>query len=173
LREAWSIIHGAGLGAALLILFPVVLAGLVLMGREWFNQKGSGSYIRFLIGGAWIITILAWLTDVVGSYLPYAWYRVQPPEGVTNLSNFPRAYLLSRPHLAVWDSVGMEWKEHLGWVVPLLCTAASYILLVYGKRLMDQPKLRMVVTTLFAIAFIAAAMTGLLGIFITKLAPVR
>ncbi|MGE5551369.1 MAG: hypothetical protein ACM3ZC_12690 [Bacteroidota bacterium] len=67
----------------------------------------------------------------------------------------------------------MKWKKYLGWVVPILCTAASYVLTVYGKRLKDQPKIIMALMTLFAIAFITGGITGLLGVFITKLAPVR
>ena len=173
LREAWSIIHGVGFGTAFLILFPAVLLGLFFLGRGWVDGKVPGSYVRFLVVGAWTITVLAWLTDIVGSYVPYPWYRVQPPEGITNLRNFPKSYLRSRSHLAVWENFGMKWKEYLGWVVPILSTAASYILLVYGKRLIDQPKLRKAVMTLFLIAFITGGITGLLGIFITKLAPVR
>jgi len=173
LQETWSIIHGAGFGLGLLLLFPLVIGGLVLLGRRWLEANAPDSYLRFLVGGAWILTSLAWLTDIMGTYLPYPRYRVQPPHGATNLRDFARSYLLSRSDLAIWENIGMKWKEHLGWIVPILCTAAVYIILVYGWRLADQPRIRKAVMTLLMIAFIAAGITGYLGILITKLAPVR
>lgn len=133
----------------------------------------SGDPTRRLVVGAWITAALALLTDIVGTYLPYPWYRAKPPASVTNLRDFPQSYLLSRPDLAIWHNVAMEWKEYLGWAVPFLCTAAAYIPLVYGKRLIGASKLRKAVMTFLVIAFIAASITGYLGIFITKLAPVR
>lgn len=172
LKEGWSIIHGAVLGGGFLLLFPVVIAGLFLLGRKSISKKMNGTFIRFLVCTALIVTALAWLTDIVGTYLPYPWYRVKPPEDVTNLIKYPRSYLLSVPYLAVWKK-GMEWKEYLGWVVPILCTPASYLLSVYGTSLDDDLKLKMAVLTLFFIAFITAGITGLIGILITKLAPVR
>lgn len=172
LKEAWSVIHGTVLGGGFLLLFPLVIAGLFLLGRRSINVKMNDTFIRFLFFSALIVTALAWLTDLVGTYLPYPWYRAEPPKDVTNLLKYPRSYLLSVPHLAVWKK-GMEWKEYLGWVVPILCTPATYLLSVYGTSLKDDPKLKMAVLVLFIIAFITAGVTGLIGILITKLAPVR
>lgn len=97
LREAWSIIHGVGFGAAFLLLFPAVIMGLHLLGKGRFNEKTPGSYLRFLILGAWLITVLAWLTDIMGSYVSYPWYRVQPPEGIANLRDFPKFFCFPGP----------------------------------------------------------------------------
>lgn len=172
LKEAWSIFHGTVLGGGFLLLFPVVIAGLFLLGSKSISEKMNGTYIRFLVSMALIVTALAWLTDIIGTYLPYPGYRVKPPDDVTNLLKYPRSYLLSVPYLAVWEK-GMHWKEYLGWVVPILCTPASYILSVYGKSLEDVPKLRKAVLIVFLIAFITAGIAGILGMLVTKLAPVR
>jgi hypothetical protein len=173
LREAWSIIHGVGFGAALILLFPVVIAGLFILGKGWIDEKMRLGYLKVLAAGAWTAAVLAWLTDIVGSYIPYVWYRARPPQGTTSLLDYPRSYLLSVPHLAAWESFGMEWKEHLGWIVPILCTASAYIISTYGMRLINDTKLRKTVMMLLIIAFVASVITGLLAVFITKLAPVR
>lgn len=137
------------------------------------DERVNVVYLQFLAYIALIISVLAWLTNIVGTYLPYPWYLAESPEDTANLIKFPSSYLLSVPHLAIWHEVGMEWKEHLGWIVPILSTPATYILFVYKKTISYYSKLRAAILTLFIVAFIASAITALIGIIITKLAPVR
>lgn len=173
LKEAWSFFHGTVLGGGFLLLFPVVIAGLFLLGRKLINERMKEAYILFLFYAALIVTVFSWLTNIVGTYIPYPWYRAEPAEGITNLLKYPRSYLLSVPYLAIWHEAGMGLKEFLGWVVPILCTPAVYILSGYGKLLDDDPQLRMAILTLFLIAFMAAGITGLIGVVVEKLASVR
>jgi hypothetical protein len=65
----------------------------------------------------------------------------------------------------------MEWKEHVAWVAPLLATAVAFIAFSYGHRLVADSKLRNVTIALFVIAFAAAAVAGMLGAFLNKVAP--
>ena len=177
-REIFSLLHGMGMGALLLVVFPVVLGGLWFLRPEWVTGEVVKRYLAFLKIGAWIVSISAWLTVIIGSYVPYPWYRANPPAGAGPLigldtSNYPRSYLLADPHLAFWHNFGMEWKEHLGWIVPILTTTVAFLVTYYSIRLMDEPKVRKAAIVLFTIAFIAAAISGFLGALITKLAPVR
>jgi VIT1/CCC1 family predicted Fe2+/Mn2+ transporter len=86
---------------------------------------------------------------------------------------FPRSYLLANPHLAEWHSFGMEWKEHVAWAAPILATAAAFLVLYYGPRLVREPKARWAALVLLTMGFGAAAIAGALGALITKAAPVR
>jgi hypothetical protein len=67
----------------------------------------------------------------------------------------------------------MEWKEHVAWISPILATAVAFIVLYYGNQLIVDKKLRYTAMALFAVAFAAAGIAGLMGAFITKAAPIE
>ncbi|MEE4111310.1 MAG: hypothetical protein V2I40_00755 [Desulfobacteraceae bacterium] len=118
------------------------------------------------------MAVIAWLTVITGTYIAYPWYRAKPPEGTTDLMEFPRYYLLSIPNLSAWHRFGMEWKEHVAWFAPILATAVAFVVWKSGVQLAESSKLRNSVLVLFSLAFFAAAIAGLFGAFITKAAPV-
>jgi len=171
-RELWGAIHGMVLGAVFLLAFAGGLAGLYSLRPEWVTVSGIQERVRRLIAGTWIMAVVAWLTVITGTYIVYPWYRAAPPPGA-DLSLYPRSYLLSRPELAAWHTFGMEWKEHIAWVTPILATAVAYMALRYGRRLAEEPAIRRGMMILFTIAFATAGVAGLFGAFITKVAPIR
>jgi hypothetical protein len=116
---------------------------------------------------------VAWLTVFTGTYMVYPWYRAKPPADIANLAQFPRSYLLANPNLAAWHTFGMEWKEHVGWLSPMLATTVAYVVARYGPRLANEPKIRQSLVVLFTIAFLSAAVAGLFGAFLNKVAPIR
>jgi hypothetical protein len=59
-----------------------------------------------------------------------------------DLTQYPRSYLLENPELAAWHNFGMEWKEHVAWMSPILATAVAYVVLRYGLRLSEAPEVR-------------------------------
>jgi len=160
-----------GLGALFLLAFAGGLAGLYGLRREWETVAGIREQVRRLSAGTWIMALLAWLTVIVGTWVVYPWYRASPPEGA-DLRGYPRSYLLSDSNLAAWHTFGMEWKEHVAWLSPILATAVAYVVLRYGFRLADAPLVRWALIVLFVLAFLAAGVGGLLGAFITKVAPI-
>lgn len=170
-REFWTALHGMGLGALFLLAFAGGLAGLYGLRREWETVAGIREQVRRLSAGTWVMAILAWLTVIVGTWVVYPWYRASPPEGA-DLKEYPRSYLLSDSNLAAWHTFGMEWKEHVAWLSPILATAVAYVVLRYGFRLADAPSVRWALIVLFILAFLAAGVGGLLGAFITKVAPI-
>lgn len=176
-HEIVTILHGMVMGGLLLLSFPPVLTWLACLRPEWITDKGLKKHIGLVMGGTWVISIFSWLTVVIGSYLPYPWYRLKPltGEGLTvgiDLMKYPAAYLLAHPNLAAWEEVAMEWKEHAGWIVPILATTVAFIVMYYNNRLLEQPKIRKALFVLLSIAFVVAALCGLLGALINKLAPV-
>lgn len=170
-REFWTVIHGMGLGAIFLLSFAGGLAGLYSLRPEWVTVAGINERIRRLDIGTWVMAVTAWLTVITGTYIAYPWYRAKPPENVTNLSDFPRSFLLSVPDLAQWHTFGMEWKEHVAWFSPILATAVAFVVWRYGDQIAENPKLRNTLIILFVLAFAAAGIAGLFGAFITKAAP--
>ena len=170
-REFWTVIHGMGLGAIFLLSFAGGLAGLYSLRPEWVTVSGVRERVRRLDVGTWVMAVAAWLTVITGTYIVYPWYRAAPPEGLTDLSDYPRSLLLSVPNLAAWHTFGMEWKEHVAWFAPILATAVAFVVWRYGERIAEMPKLRNALIILFVLAFAAAAIAGLFGAFITKAAP--
>lgn len=171
-REILTIIHGMVLGGLLLLVFSGVLAGLWGLRRYGSIEVAAGRHFRTLFIGMIAITALAWLTVITGTYLPYPWYRATPPSNA-DLAQFPMAYLLSNPHLAFWEDYGLEWKEHLAWFAPILMTAATFIIIRYREKLFNKKNILRAVTVFLFMAFIAAAIAGILGALVTKIAPVR
>ncbi len=172
-RELWGVIHGMGLGALFLLAFAGGFAGLWSLRPEWVTVAGLQERIRRLSAGTWIMAVIAWLTVITGSFIVYPWYRATPPPGTTDLSQFPRSFLVASPSLAGWHNFGMEWKEHVAWLAPILATAVAYVVARYGARLANEPQIRQAVMVVFTLAFISAAIAGLFGAFITKAAPVH
>ena len=177
-HEMVAILHGMVTGGILLLAFPAILAWLSCLRPEWITGKGLKKHLGLLKAGTWVISIFSWLTVIIGSYFPYAWYRLKPPTGThltagLDLTKYPAAYLLAHPNLAAWEEVAMEWKEHAGWVVPILATTVAFLVMYYNTRLLEEPKIRRAIFVLLGIAFVVAALCGMLGALINKLAPVR
>lgn len=170
-RELWTVIHGMGLGAIFLLSFAGGLAGLYSLRPEWVTVTGVKERVMRLTVGTWVMAVVSWLTVVSGTYIVYPWYRAKPPEGLTDLTAYPRYLLLSVPHLAEWHNFGMEWKEHVAWFSPILAVAVAFVVWRYGAKLAEMPKLRNALMVLFVLAFAAAGIAGLFGAFITKAAP--
>jgi len=171
-REVWSLIHGLVFGALFLLAFAGGLAELWSFRADLLTASGAEERLRRLVLGTCLMAVVAWLTVLTGTYIVYPWYRASPPPRA-DLTLYPRSYLLSRPELRMWHTFGMEWKEHVGWVAPILATAVTYVVLRYRVRLAHDNTLRRALIVLFSLAFLAAAVAGLLGAMITKAAPVR
>jgi hypothetical protein len=171
-REFWTLMHGMGLGVIFLLAFAGGLAGLWSLRSEWVTVAGMQERMRRLRAGTWIMAIVAWLTVLTGTYIAYPWYRAMPQAGA-DLVHFPRSYLLANPHLAAWHTFGMEWKEHVTWLAPMLATSVAYVVVRYSTRLASQEQIRLALMVLFTLAFLTAGVGGLFGALITKVTPIH
>jgi uncharacterized membrane protein len=157
-REFWNLVH-LGIGALFLHTFVEGILGLLN------SERG-----RRLTYGAIGMAVAAWVTVISGTWLVYPGYRAKPPAGA-NLLDYPQRYLLADSQLAGWHNFGMEWKEHAGWITPMLATAVAFIVLRYGDRLRHDERLRKTLLGVFVAAFALAIVSGTLGAFISKVAP--
>lgn len=171
-REFWTLVHGMGLGALFLLAFAGGLAGLYSYTRKWLTEGGIRERILRLDIGTGLMALVAWLTVISGTWIVYPWYRAQPPQGTTDLLPYPRSFLLADPNRAAWHTFGMEWKEHIAWMAPMLATLVFFGVLYYGRRLADEPGIRRILIAVFVAAFVAAGIAGLFGALITKAAPI-
>jgi hypothetical protein len=115
--------------------------------------------------GTWAMAVAAWLTVITGTWIVYPWYR-EEPDGA-------KFQLLADPSTAGWHEFGMEWKEHVAWIAPLLATAVAFTVSYYGTSLIRHQGVRRALMAFFTAAFAIAGIAGALGAFITKAAPVR
>jgi len=171
-RELWTVIHGLLLGTLFLLAFGGGLAGLWSLRVRLLTAEGMAERSPRLLIGTWVMAIVAWLTVFTGTWIVYPWYRAAPPEGTTDLTDFPRSLLLADEATAQWHEFGMEWKEHVAWLAPFLATAVAFAVAYYGAQLARRGEIRKALLVFFALAFLAAGIAGLFGAFITKAAPV-
>ncbi len=165
-RELWTVLHGLTFGSLFLLAFGGGLAGLYSLRPDWVTVAGVEERIRRLLTGTWVMAVVAWITVVSGTYIVYPWYRASNPQS-------PRSLLLANEATKAWHTFGMEWKEHVGWFAPILATAVAYVVAVYGPQIAQDSRLRRAAIWLFILAFASAAVAGVFGAFLNKVAPVR
>ncbi|MEO8208040.1 MAG: hypothetical protein ABI598_03310 [Chloroflexota bacterium] len=177
-REFWAVIHGLVLGTLFLLAFGGGFAGLYSLKARFLTEEGIAERSPRLLIGTWVMAIVAWLTVITGTFIVYPWYRAKPGAEIDAtvqsdaLAEFPRSWLLASEKTAEWHKLGMEWKEHVAWIAPLLATAVAFGVLYYGAQLAHRGEIRRALVIFFTLAFIAAGVAGMFGAFITKAAPV-
>ena len=176
-RELYTVLHGLVLGTLFLLAFGGGLAGLWSLRQPLVTDEGVAERTPRLLFGTAVMAIVAWLTVITGTFIAYPWYRAAPPEGVdradpAQLAEFPRYLLLAQEKTAQWHEFGMEWKEHVAWIAPMLATAVAFAVAYYGIQLIRRGEIRNAILVFFTLAFVAAGVAGLFGAFITKAAPV-
>jgi hypothetical protein len=165
-REWWTLIHGMILGARFLLAFSGGLAGLYSLRTELITAEGLRERVRRIKIGTTVMAITAWLTVITGSWIVYPWYRDPSPDS-------PKSKLLADPNTADWHNFGMEWKEHVAWIAPILATTAAALAVYYGAALARNRSVRRVTMWFFVGAFATAGVAGIFGALITKSAPVH
>jgi hypothetical protein len=172
-REAWTSLHGIILGGAFLLAFTGSAVSLHSLRAEWTTPAGTAATTRRLLLGVWTMALLAWLTVLAGTFVIYPWYRAAPPPGQTTLNEYPKYLLISHPDTAPWHTWGMEWKEHVAWLAPILTTAVAIVATTHRKNLATEDYLRRTMLMMLCASFFCAAVAGLLGALINKVAPLR
>jgi LacY proton/sugar symporter len=182
-RETWTLIHGLVLGTFFLVAFGGGLAGLWSLRTEYVTEAGIVERLRRLKLGTAAMAVAAWATVITGTWVVYPWYReALAGEELTGCEGAsvptdecsPRDFLLSNAsgQTEDWHKFGMEWKEHIAWISPMLATLAAFLVFYYGPLLARNRTARLLVLVVFVGAFVTAAVAGLFGALITKTAPI-
>ena len=137
-RSLWTLIHGMGFGA----LYLLACSGALVELYRRYSPKaanplapGDDNFLKVYLVA---MSVLAWLTVLTGAYIIYPWYRAAAPAGAVNLAAFPQRLLQSNPATSGWHSLGMEWKEHIAWLVPISITMAAAVVIRYGRDLRES-----------------------------------
>lgn len=172
-RSLLTLVHGMGFGA----LYLLACSGAIV---ELYRRYAPGSMRpievadeKFLGRYLVVMAVLAWLAVLSGAYIIYPWYRATPPPGTTNLAGFPQKLLMASPTTIEWHSIGMEWKEHVAWLVPISITMAAAVFIRHGRNLTRHPELRNAVLGFVLVSFVAAGIAGFFGAMLNKYAPVQ
>jgi hypothetical protein len=171
-RGLWTLIHGMGFGALYLLACSGALVELWRRYSPSAEAPVSSRDEAFLRVYFAAMAVLAWLAVLSGTYIVYPWYRATPPAGAS-LSGFPQRLLLASPSTAGWHSLGMEWKEHVAWIVPIAITMAAAVVIHYGRYLRQHRQLYNAVLTFTLVSFAAAGIAGFFGAMINKNAPIE
>jgi hypothetical protein len=169
-RSLWTMLHGIGLGGASLIGLAAALFYLYAA-RPMPDSPGGDTGSRAFATLTVFSAAMLWLTVIIGTYVVFPPYRVAPPAGTTDLSQFPRALLLANPGTAWLHAFAMEIKEHMPWIASMLTTAVAFIAVRYRRTALTDPAMRRIGLTLMAVSFALVAFVSLLGVFVNKVAP--
>jgi hypothetical protein len=172
-RSIWTMVHGVVFGGGALVALAAALFGLAALGSPNATDAAADRHARYI---AWLLMFSAaalWLTVVVGTYVNFPPYRATPPEGLSNLSQFPRALIQSNPQTVWLHSFAMEIKEHVPWIAAMLATAVAFVAARYRSQLLSDAHIRRSAQLLLAICFMLVAAVSLLGVFINKVAPLE
>ena len=124
-RETWTLVHGMIFGVIFLLGFAGGLEGLYSLRPQLLTAAGVRDRVRRLRIGVVAMAVAAWGTVITGTWVIYPWYREKVPESA-------KSVLVADPATAQWHSFGMEWKEHIAWISPILATVVAFIVVYYG-----------------------------------------
>jgi hypothetical protein len=172
-RSLWTMFHGMVLGGGGLILLFAALFALQAMRTDAGPDPALEKRSRQL---AWLLVLAAlllWVSVIVGTYVVFPPYRATPPEGLMDLTAYPRSLIQSNPETAWLHSFAMETKEHAPWIAAMLATAVAFVGVRYRSRLLGDSGLNRMAMGLLAIAFLLVTYVSLLGVFVNKVAPLE
>jgi hypothetical protein len=169
-RSIWTMVHGIGLGGTALLGLAAALFHVYAVRPATLSTspgRGSRSFASLTVFTA----VMLWLTVILGTYVIFPPYRAAPPPGTTDLSPFPRAFVLANASTVWLHAFAMEIKEHMPWIAAMLTTAVAFIAVRHRDATLRNPSLRKTALTLLAISFAIVAFVSLLGVFVNKVAP--
>jgi hypothetical protein len=172
-RSILTMLHGLGAGGGGLLTLFAALFALLTMRTDGHTDAAVERRSRNL---RWLIVlaaVLVWGAVIGGTYIVFPPYRATPPEGLTDLTAYPRSLLTSNPETDWLHSFAMETKEHVPWISAMLATAAAFVATRYRSRILSDRTINHVTSALLAICFALAAYAALLGTFVNKVAPLE
>lgn len=172
-RSIWTMIHGVVLGGGALMALSIALFSLRAMRTENASGAASQKQSGYLLWPIVFAAVALWMAVLVGTYVNFPPYRATPPQGLTDLSQYPRSLIQSKPGTVWLHSFAMEVKEHMPWIAAMLSTAVAFIGVRYRSQLLSNAQLNRIATTLLAICLALVCFITILGVFINKVAPLE
>jgi hypothetical protein len=172
-RSIWTMVHGIVLGGAALMGLAASLFYLYAARASGETYAAEPTAARALAGMTVFTAVMLWVTVLVGTYVIFPPYRATPPDGTTDLSQFPRALIQANPDTVWLHAFAMETKEHAPWIASMLSTAVAFVVVRYRSKVLADASLRNMAIALLAICFVMVAFVSLMGVFVNKVAPLQ
>jgi hypothetical protein len=168
----WTMIHGVGLGGLALMALAAALYYVWTVpadgsGGNPLTERQARAFAQLTA----LTAVVLWATVIIGTYIIFPPYRATPPEGITDLSAYPRALIHSNPDTVWLHAFGMEIKEHVPWIAAMLASAVAFVSMRYKAAVFASRDLRSLVNTTLWVCFVLVSFVGVLGVFINKVAP--
>jgi hypothetical protein len=170
-RSILTMLHGIVLGGGALLGLSAALFYLRVMPGDASGET-AGQARAFSV----LLTLTAaalWAGVIAGTYIVFPPYRATPPEGLTDLTAYPRSLLLANPSTAWLHAFAMEIKEHVPWTAAMISTAVAFVSTRRAPALMRDPEVRRIANLLLWICIALVATAALLGTFANKVAPLE
>jgi hypothetical protein len=168
-QSIWTMLHGIVLGGGALLALAAALFYLSVMpdggGAETHRPARALAALLMLTSAA------LWAAVLLGTYVNFPPYRAAPPEGLSDLREYPRSLLLSNPSTAWLHAFAMEIKEHVPWSAAMISTAVAFAGRRRASALMQDPAVRRTAMVMLWICIGMVATAALLGTFVNKVAP--
>lgn len=172
-RSLWTMIHGIVLSGAALMALAAAIFSLRMLYAGKASETVTKIQSRYIVSLTVFMAVMLWLTVIVGTYITFPPYRAVPPEGLTDLSMYPKAMLQANASTSWLHSFAMETKEHVPWIASILATAVAFISIRYRSLMISDAKLNKLATWLLGICLVLVSYAALLGVFVNKVAPLE
>lgn len=170
-RSLWTMIHGIVLSGAALMALAAAIFALRMLNAGRASEAVTKIQSNYMISLVVFMTVMLWLTVIVGTYITFPPYRALPPEGLTDLSMYPKAMLQANTGTLWLHSFAMETKEHIPWIASILATSVAFISLRFRSQMISDDKLNKLATWILGICLLLVSYAALLGVLVNKVAP--
>jgi hypothetical protein len=170
-RSIWTMLHGIVLGGGALMGLAAALFYLRVTPASDSNE--SERQAKALSVLLVLVAAVLWAGVIGGTYIVFPPYRATPPEGLADLTAYPRSLLLANPSTAWLHAIAMEIKEHVPWSAAMISTAVAFASTRRAPALMRDPDVRRTANVLLVVCFALVATAALLGTFVNKVAPLE
>jgi hypothetical protein len=161
--RAWAnTLHGAFLGGLFLALTVAALLLVLQLRTRDLTAEGARITLRLAQAACVALVVTGWLAAVSGTFVVDHWFRSATPTSPSTV--------LEASGYGAWVTAEHA-KELLAWLSVAAGTAAAYLALRDGKMLAVGGKARLSVGVLLLAALAFGSVAGVLGVLLTKLAP--
>lgn len=170
-RSLWTMMHGIVLSGSALLALAAATFSLRMLHAGKASDSVTVIQSRYIVLLTVFMSVMLWLTVIVGTYITFPPYRAVPPDGLTDLSMYPKALLEANTSSSWLHSFAMETKEHVPWIAAILSTSIAFISNRYRTLIITDDDLNTSATWLLGICFILVCYAAILGVLVNKVAP--
>ena len=158
-------LHGAVLGGLFLVLVILSLLTVAQLRPADLTDAGQAASLRRARRMLIAALVAGWLAVLTGSFVVDVWFSA-------HTGSSPAAALLARPGDSAWATTVLHAKEFMSWASVVVLSVAAWLgLRRGGAGLLAVSSGRRYVIAMLGATLACASVGGILGVLLTKLAP--